>query len=293
MEILLKYFIEYINAYTNTNSEEEKKTCAQNIISIISFIESLKKNKYTKNFQKLYKNIEKKLDFNSFTESFYKKYEYKEEEKFSIDEFKYIKDIIKYIKTNYSVNYKSTKNILLLNDYMGNDNYLNYKSKVNIIISKNVDSCCLKLVDKNLIFLEEIDTPTLIHEFIHLNDFNEKYAEFPSILAELSFCSYYQLGDSTNGLLDIEYTNKITTKKFNKYNRENCIEDLMYCLGTLLSVPFIYKNGNSFKNVEEVIKIINNYQDNNIFFIMNKLNINDNDVINGFKNYRKILTRGE
>lgn len=293
MEILFKYFMEYANNFTNSNSEEEKEICAQNIIRIITFIESLGKNKHIKDFKKIYKNIEKKSDFNNYyIESFNKLYEYKETEKFSIDEFKYIKDILKYIKTNYSVKYKKVEDTFLLNQFMGNDNYQNYKSKANIIISKDVDSCCLKLTDKNLIFLEESDMPTLMHEFIHLNDFNDKYAEFPSILAELSFCSYYKLGDSSYRLLYIEETNKITTKKFNKYNRENCIEDLMYCLGTLLSVGFIYQNGNSFKNVEEVIKIINNYQDNDIFYVMNKLNINDNDIINGFKNYRKILTKG-
>lgn len=293
MGILFKYFTEYVNNFINSNIEEEKQLCAQNIIRIINFIEYLEKNKYTKIFQKSYKNIKNNPNFNHYIVSTKDKNNYKEEEQFSIEEFKYIKDIIKYIKTNYSVKYKLTKDTSLLSNYMGNDNYQTYKNKFNIIISEYTESCCFKLTDKNLIFLEKLDMTTLLHEFIHLNSYNIKYTEFPSILAELSFCSYYKLGDPAYRLMNIENTNKISIKNFNKYDRNYYIEDLIYCLGALLSVGFIYQNGNSFKNVEEVIKIINNYQNYDIFYIMKKLNINDNDIINGFKNYRKILTKGE
>lgn len=293
METLLKYFIGYIDSFNKIKCEKQQEKFAYNIIKIILFVNSMKKNKYTSEFNKIYKKLDNKKIYEIYESmSSYEK-SFDEKEKFDLNEFEYIKNITKYISTNDELIYERNGNMTSLENYIGKINYEYYMNKVDIIVSHNIESCCLYLFDTNLIFIEKFDIPTILHEIMHVNKFHEKYSEFASILAELSYCSYYKIGDSGYRLNDIEYIKRLSSSKFRKNNREKYIVEFEYCLGTLLSIPFIYKNGNSFKNVEEVIKIINNYQDNDIFYIMNKLNLSNSDIIDGFKNYRKILTKGE
>lgn len=291
MEKLIEYFNEYVLILYKSDNVSERKIAAHNILRIMHFVNTTKKNKYTIEFKRIYKNLLKEKDLKKIIISSESTFEYKEQDKFSIEEFNYIKDIIKYINADYEIDYKILNDLTKLKKYMGKYVYEKYMTNNDIIIDNKIDSCCLKLTDRNMVFLDKLDDAALIHELMHINVFNEKYSEFPSILAELSFCSYYKIGDSGFRLRDIDYVKTINKKMFDKCNREKYLEELVYCLGTLLSIAFIYKNGNYFKNVDDVINIIHNYQSEDIFNIMNKLNITDNDIINGFRNYKKILTK--
>lgn len=232
-----------------------------------------------KNFRKKYREWLKYQDF-------------KEEQKFNESEFEFMKEIVSHIDTTIFVGYKKCKNTDLLIDYMGYKKYLSLISNVYFIKTNDSNlNACLPLRTQNIIMLSSKENVTLLHELLHLKNISEKYAEFPSILGELSFASKYKLGDLSDRLEDISILKEITLKMFKKQNRLKYTVDLEYCIAILLAVPFIKNNGCSFENVLKVLDIINQYPNQDISFIMNKLNIKDTEIVESFKEYKKILIK--
>lgn len=118
-----------------------------------------------------------------------------------------------------------------------------------------------------------------------------KFDELPSIFSEISLSSYSKLGDYFKRINDIKELQKTTLKKYKKLKNKYYLELLRYVYGLVLSIAFVNINGNNSKNIDKIIEITNNDSEMNVFELLKKININENDIINGMNNYKKILTK--
>lgn len=204
----------------------------------------------------------------------------------------FIKDISKYIKIDLINNNKIITDINLLNEYLKNTKFIcdindffkYYNSKLN-------NSYYLNLINEKIIALSDRNISTLVYEIVHGKVKKSKFDEFPSVFAECSLATYYKLGDYFKRIKDIRDVQKSRLQKDNKLKKLYYLQLLRYVYGLVLSIAFVNINGNNSKNIDKIIEITNNDSEMNVFELLKKLNINENDIINGMNNYKKILTK--
>ena len=120
----------------------------------------------------------------------------------------------------------------------------------------------------------------------YTNNSKKIYIEVPSIVAEIALISKYNLSYQN-------YRIKELIRNKNHLNNENIdykmLIDISYSLGMLISIPFIYKYGNDLNIILDAINNIIENDNKNFSLILNELDINDNDIMDSFKNINKIL----
>lgn len=181
------------------------------------------------------------------------------------------------------------KFIGLDSDYFTLINYLNTK----IIYDSNFKtSYYVNLVQDDMILLRDFNIVTYIHEITHAytKQINNIYSETPSILIEKGLESFYKLGDNNNRIIDINSMHYFS-EGIVKNKKEQYQSYFMYVVGTIISISFINKYGNDFKTIKNGIDFINNNYNLDLISMFKRLNLNEDDIYNGFKNKEKILIK--
>lgn len=291
MDAIIKNFKEYIDIYKKTENFDDKILYALDIIKYYHFF-IIEEKKFSMNMvDDFVANLRLKDNFfNAIENDFYNNP--KDLPTFSKEEYLFMKNLLKYIKfENISNNKKITDKKLLLN-YLNNSIIKKDMENINIFYNyKLSNSYCLKLTNGKIIILENKNILTLLHEVVHTRVNESKFDEFPSIFSEISLSSYYKLGDYFKRINGIKEFQETTLEKYKKLKNKYYLELLRYVYGLVLSIAFVNINGNNSKNIDKIIEITNNDSEMNVFELLKKLNINENDIINGMNNYKKILTK--
>lgn len=291
MDAIIKKFKEYIDIYKKAENFDDKVLYALDIIKYYHFFIIEEKNFSMNMIDDFVANLRLKDSFfNAIENDFYNNP--KDLPTFSKEEYLFMKNLLKYIKfENISNNKKITDKKLLLN-YLNNSIVKKDMESINIFYNyKLSNSYCLKLTNGKIIILENKNILTLLHEVVHTRVNESKFDEFPSIFLEISLSSYYKLGDYFKRINGIKEFQETTLEKYKKLKNKYYLELLRYVYGLVLSIAFVNINGNNSKNIDKIIEITNNDSEMNVFELLKKLNINENDIINGMNNYKKILTK--
>lgn len=291
MDAIIKKFKEYIDIYKKKENFDDKVLYALDIIKYYHFFIIEEKNFNMNMIDDFVANLRLKDNFfNAIENDFYNNP--KDLPTFSKEEYLFMKNLLKYIKfETISNNKKITDKKLLLN-YLNNSIVKKDMESINIFYNYKLrDSYCLKLTNGKIIILENKNILTLLHEVVHTRVNESKFDEFPSIFSEISLSSYYKLGDYFKRINGIKEFQKTTLEKYKKLKNKYYLELLRYVYGLVLSIAFVNINGNNSKNIDKIIEITNNDSEMNVFELLKKLNINENDIINGMNNYKKILTK--
>lgn len=291
MDAITKNFKEYIDIYKKTEDFDEKVLCALDIIKYYHFFIIEEENFNMNMIDDFVTNLRLKDGFFNVVENdFYNNP--KDLPIFSKEEYLFMKNLLKYIKFENISNNKTITDKKLLLKYLNNSIIKEDMESVNIFYNDKIsNSYCLKLTNGKIIILENKNILTLLHEVVHTRVNESKFDEFPSIFSEISLSSYYKLGDYFKRINDIKEFQKTTLKKYKKLKNKYYLELLRYVYGLVLSIAFVNINGNNSKNIDKIIEITNNDSEMNVFELLKKLNINENDIINGMNNYKKILTK--
>lgn len=290
---ILEYLKKLIILYNNESNSIEKVKIARDIYNYVICVDYLSAfsndidfiefgdqfyEYYTKELQKHvklykafseektleeYKNLEREADFNQ-------------------DEISYLLYLMSKVNIQGKKNTKLNSNpLILINEYLNNDKdtFEYFKSlKDNLWYNKSFsNSTALKLEkNKDIIFLNNYNISVIFHEFMHLYSnelINTKYKETAPIIGEVAINSYYGIRNNLDVLENFEYT---------------CLNNstFYYIMAFLISIPFIYKNGNDFNIVKQATEIL--VSNNNIDFMnmLNKLNIKEKDIIDSFNKKR-------
>lgn len=291
MDAIIKKFKEYIDIYKKAENFDDKVLYALDIIKYYHFFIIEEKNFSMNMIDDFVANLRLKDSFfNAIENDFYNNP--KDLPTFSKEEYLFMKNLLKYIKfENISNNKKITDKKLLLN-YLNNSIVKKDMESIDIFYNyKLSNSYCLKLTNGKIIILENKNILTLLHEVVHTRVNESKFDEFPSIFSEISLSSYYKLGDYFKRINGIKEFQETTLEKYKKLKNKYYLELLRYVYGLVLSIAFVNINGNNSKNIDKIIEITNNDSEMNVFELLKKLNINENDIINGMNNYKKILTK--
>lgn len=294
MDELVTKFQKCIDVYKTINDLELKKAYAIDIICYYEFF--LKEHKafglFNMSFiDDLVKNLSNDSFFLNVSNSFYNNIS-EINYVFSKDEYLFIKKILKHIKITPIANNKIITDINILNKYLKNSRLAgNVSNTFKYYNSRMSNSYFLNLNNEKVVALSNKNILTLLHEVVHTRVNESKFDEFPSIFSEISLSSYYKLGDYFKRINDIKELQKTTLKKYKQLKNKYYLELLRYVYGLVLSIAFVNINGNNSKNIDKIIEITNNDSEMNVFELLKKLNINENDIINGMNNYKKILTK--
>lgn len=300
MEKLLEYMKYYINLYNENSNDTEKLNIFKSIEVIYKVASCYMSNSKTYfEIRNIYCNfiLGKDNMFNEL-ENYFE--ELNNIRLFKDDDIKYIFELLNIINKN-DLNYNYYKdnfnNENLFNYINGNKDYV---SLINYIKDKTIKdkrfycSCQLCLYKDILILLNNDSIIDYIHELTHIytRNINNGFIETPSILAELGLSSFYKLGDKYNRINEL---NKYNNRHLNMIlsNKIDFQKDLEYMLGTIISLGFIYNNGNNFDVIKQAVDIISYNSNKSVTQIMNILNIKENDIVNSFKKKELILGKNE
>lgn len=298
MKMLLNYIEYYISIYNDSLDINEKILIINSIntiymIVVSSYIDVSDKykdliikeyNEFIKDKHTLKKDI-----MNYFMRL-------NKERLMSDEDIKYLFEISNKIDKN-CINYIKDSTDKSMLDYYVNDNlvYLNlfkYLIDKTIYDDKFSMSCSINLYKDNLLILNNKSIIDYIHEVTHIytRNINCIYVETPSIMAELGIESYYRLGDKHNRIQNL---NCIRNSLLNivLLDKINYQKELEYFVGTIISLAFIYNNGNDFNTIINGINTISYYSNYSFKNMLNILNISENEIIKSFKNKEKILNR--
>ena len=292
MDIITKKFQKCIENYKTTKDKKIKETYGFDIMTYYEFFLEEEKVFNMDAIDDLI--VDLKLNdsfFNSVLKSFYD-ISLENSDIFTKDEYLFIKEISKFIKITPIKNNKIITDINYLNEYLKNTKFKRNMDKFfKYYNSKLSNSYYLNLINEKLIVLSDKNISTLVHEIVHGEVKECKFDEFPSIFAECSLASYYKLGDYFERIKDIKDVQKSKLQKYNKLKKFYYLQLLKYSYSLLLSIAFINNNGSDATNIDKIIEIVNANTKSNVFNLLNILNINENDIINGMNNYKKILTK--
>ena len=296
MERILEYIKTCINRYKRSNNDTDKVKYIENIcllyVATVSFC-----NKLNSTCQELNKVFTELFQHDKFAYNILKKtLNININNVISDNDLAYLYQLYSIIDLKMPINKIINKNsddvfkyIGLDSDYLTLINYLNTK----IIYDSNFKtSYYVNLVQDDMILLKDSNIVTYIHEITHAytKQINNIYSETPSILIEKGLESFYKLGDNNNRIIDINSMHYFS-EGIVKNKKEQFQSYFMYVIGTIISISFINKYGNDFKTIKSGIDFINGNYNLDLVNMFKRLNLNEDDIYNGFKNKEKILIK--
>ena len=296
MERVLEYIKTCIDRYKCSNDDTDKAKYVENICLLYVATVSLC-NELNSTCQELNKVFTELFQHDKFAYSILKKtLNINTNNLISNNDLDYLYELFNIIDLKMSVRKITNQNsddvfkyIGLDGDYLTLINYLNTK----IIYDSNFKtSYYVNLVQDDMILLKDSNIVTYIHEITHAytKQINNIYSETPSILIEKGLESFYKLGDNNNRIIDINSMHYFS-KGIVKNKKEQYQSYFMYVVGTIISISFINKYGNDFKTIKNGIDFINNNYNLDLIGMFKRLNLNEDDIYNGFKNKEKILIK--
>ena len=296
MERILEYIKKCIDRYKRSNNDIDKAKYIENICLLYAATVSLC-SELNSTCQELNEVFTELFQHDKFAYNILKKtLNININNVINDDDLNYLYQLFNIIDLKMPINKIINENsddvfkyIGLDGDYLTLINYLNTK----IIYDSNFKtSYYVNLVQDDMILLKDSNIVTYIHEITHAytKQINNIYSETPSILIEKGLESFYKLGDNNNRIIDINSMH-FFSEDIVKNKKEQFQSYFMYVIGTIISISFINKYGNDFKTIKSGIDFINDNYNLDLVNMFKRLNLNEDDIYNGFKNKEKILIK--
>lgn len=296
MERILEYIKKCIDRYKRSNNDIDKAKYIENICLLYAATVSLC-SELNSTCQELNEVFTELFQHDKFAYNILKKtLNININNVISDNDLTYLYQLFNIIDLKMPINKITNENSDDLFKYIGLDgdyltliNYLNTK----IIYDSNFKtSYYVNLVQDDMILLKDSNIVTYIHEITHAytKQINNIYSETPSILIEKGLESFYKLGDNNNRIIDINSMH-FFSEDIVKNKKEQFQSYFMYVVGTIISIGFINKYGNDFKTIKSGIDFINGNCNLDLVNMFKRLNLNEDDIYNGFKNKEKILIK--
>ena len=290
---VINYFDNLICRYNCSNNEKEKEVILSDIQNLLFSLKFGYKN--NKDLSKMYINflysINEDKEFSGFET--YNDLDKKIED--ANNELRHLKDILKYLKTdnsicNYNINFGTEEQFKnYISSYKPFFEFYKRK-KYDVIIDNDLNiDCVIKLKNRFLMCLIDRNISSLIHELVHI--YNkcsfDKFNETIPVLSEMAITKKLELSNNINRLDDISSLKSISNNGINDICDLNIF---YYGIASLISIPFLDKNGTNFNNIMRFNDYLLCNKDISLEKVFKYLNIKERDIINSVNNIDKVLS---